>query len=170
LTSVIVEPEHFPWCGNEAVSFPRRWFHFSLRGLLGLVVVAAGGSWWLHAQVEQGKLEQRVLSELRPLGVYADVSEPRTLGRFVRGMSPQMYQWCRKMLGQHTLSQASSLSIDRSLDDQDFGQIVQHARMLPGLKEMSISDMALEYEPRFEQALPHVAVTVLYSECGGCFE
>ncbi|MEX2120689.1 MAG: hypothetical protein WD847_13940 [Pirellulales bacterium] len=135
-----------------------RWARFSLRGLLGLVFLAAACSWWLHVEVERGREREQSVAELAKLGVLTYQYSPNRLGRMARRVSPRFDAWCQDVLGHGAMHDVAAISIYRTLTEEEFQQVLDQFQTFGHLQIVDMDAFHRGYGERIEQSLPHVRV------------
>ena len=83
-----------------SASSKRRWFQFSLRTLILLMLVVGGGCGWLARWVEQGRRQEAAVAELAKLGaiITYEFQDENSAGNPIAA-APYGPEWLRKWLG-----------------------------------------------------------------------
>jgi Leucine-rich repeat (LRR) protein len=117
----------------------RRWFQFSLRTLLALVVVAAIGLGFLAVPMHRARAQREAVEALLQAGADVEYDYQRqtdAAGSWVYCAEPPGPEWLRKILGNDFFADVVDVSFfhDERVSDHD----LRHLCALSNLRELSI--------------------------------
>jgi len=136
----------------------RRWFQFTLRSLLILMLVISFGLGWFAHQLRLARNRQVAIAECDAAGIYVYQYEPTDLGKVLRGW-PGLDNWVRVRLGDSLLSTPSAVSAFEVPGDRvEF--LHSRLKLFPSLKTINLGSADEETAATMREDFPDVDIVM----------
>ena len=136
----------------------RRWYQFSLRTLLVLMLVAGCGLGWFAHHLRLARNRQAAIEECSNAGIYVYQYEPTSFGSALRRW-PRLNTWVQARFGDSLLSTPSAVSAF-SIPKDRVEYLSARLRLFPSLKVLHLGDADQETVGTIRKEFSQVDVVV----------